>query len=311
MGDDVRKAYTRSEYQQIRSIISSGQARLPICFCIDLSESMGFVINRWNELIENGDAKDTDGYTGLKGVDIKPELKDKCKLRKRDGELRDVLGNMIEGLKNEPSLKDSAIIDIVSFSEFADLRIGPDNSEAIQRWDIDQLKAQEGNETNAGTGIRLALEKLDFITKTIKDAGVTCYTPFFIFMSDGKPTDAREAERQRRILRQRFQEKELNVIPIAIGEGCEDDWMRSFTEEDKVYHMDYPEDYEAVFDQLTKAVKVAVAALPNDAHLSAQNAEDQTNMDEEDDEVESTEYGAARNDADIAAEFKQAFGNYL
>lgn len=311
MGDDVRKAYTRSEYQQIRSIISSGQARLPICFCIDLSESMGFVINRWNELIETGDAKDTDGYTGLKGVDIKPELKKTCKLRHRDGELRDVLWNMIEGLKNEPSLKDSAIIDIVSFSEFADLRIGPDNSAAIQRWDIDQLKAQEGNETNAGTGIRLALEKLDFITKTIKDAGVTCYTPFFIFMSDGKPTDANEAERQRRILRQRFQEKELNVIPIAIGEGCEDDWMRSFTEEDKVYHMDYPEDYEAVFDQLTKAVKVAVAALPNDAHLSARNAEDQTDMDEEDDEVESTEYGAARNDADIAAEFKQAFGNYL
>ena len=311
MGDDVRKAYTRSEYQQIRSIISSGQARLPICFCIDLSESMGFVINRWDELIETGNAKDTDGYTGLKGVDIKPELKDTCELRYRDGELRDVLWKMIKGLKNEPSLKDSAIIDIVSFSEFADLRIGPDNSAAIQRGDIDQLKAQKGNETNAGTGIRLALEKLDFITKTIKDAGVTCYTPFFIFMSDGKPTDADEAEKQRRILRQRFQEKELNVIPIAIGEGCEDDWMRSFTEEDKVYHMDYPEDYEAVFDQLTKAVKVAVAALPNDAHLSARNAEDQTDMDEEDDEVESTEYGAARNDADIAAEFKQAFGNYL
>ena len=311
MGDDVRKAYTRSEYQQIRSIISSGQARLPICFCIDLSESMGFVINRWNELIETGNAKDTDGYTGVKGVDIKPELKDTCELRYRDGELRDVLWDMIKGLKSEPSLKDSAIIDIVSFSEFADLRIGPDNSAAIQRGDIDKLKAQVGNETNAGTGIRLALEKLDFITKTIKDAGVTCYTPFFIFMSDGKPTDAYEAEKQRRILRQRFQEKELNVIPIAIGEGCEDDWMRSFTEEDKVYHMDYPEDYKAVFDQLTKAVKVAVAALPNDAHLSARNAEDQTDMDEEDDEVESTEYGAARNDADIAAEFKQAFGNYL
>ena len=307
MGDDVRKAYTRSEYQQIRSIISSGQARLPICFCIDLSESMGFVINRWDELIETGDAKDTDGYTGLKRVDPKPGYT----IRYRDRELRNVLWNMIEGLKSEPSLKDSAIIDIVSFSEFADLRIGPDNSAAIQRGDIDQLKAQEGNETNAGTGIRLALEKLDFITKTIKDAGVTCYTPFFIFMSDGKPTDADEAEKQRRILRQRFQEKELNVIPIAIGEGCEDDWMRSFTEEDKVYHMDYPEDYEAVFDQLTKAVKVAVAALPNDAHLSARNAEDQTDMDEEDDEVESTEYGAARNDADIAAEFEQAFGNYL
>lgn len=307
MGDDVRKAYTRSEYQQIRSIISSGQARLPICFCIDLSKSMGFVINRWNELIVKGNAEDADGYTDMKRVDPKPGYT----IRYRDGELRNVLWKMIKGLKSEPSLKDSAIIDIVSFSEFADLQIGPDNSEAIQRWDIDQLKAQEGNETNAGTGIRLALEKLDFITKTIKDAGVTCYTPFFIFMSDGKPTDANEAERQRRILRQRFQEKELNVIPIAIGEGCEDDWMRSFTEEDKVYHMDYPEDYEAVFDQLTKAVKVAVAALPNDAHLSARNAEDQTDMDEEDDEVESTEYGAARNDADIAAEFEQAFGNYL
>ena len=307
MGDDVRKAYTRSEYQQIRSIISSGQARLPICFCIDLSESMGFVINRWNELIETGNAKDTDGYTNVKRVDPKPGYT----ICKRDGELRKVLWNMIKGLKSEPSLKDSAIIDIVSFSEFADLRIGPDNSAKIQRWDIDQLEAQEGNETNAGTGIRLALEKLDFITKTIKEAGVTCYTPFFIFMSDGKPTDAYEAEKQRRILRQRFQEKELNVIPIAIGEGCEDDWMRSFTENEKVYHMDYPEDYEAVFDQLTKAVKVAVAALPNDAHLSARNAEDQTDMDEEDDEVESTEYGAARNDADIAAEFKQAFGNYL
>ena len=307
MGDDVRKAYTRSEYQQIRSIISSGQARLPICFCIDLSKSMGFVINRWNELIVKGNAEDTDGYTCVKRVDPKPGYT----IRYRVGELRKVLWNMIKGLKSEPSLKDSAIIDIVSFSEFADLRIGPDNSEAIQLWDIDQLEAQEGNETNAGTGIRLALEKLDFITKTIKDAGVTCYTPFFIFMSDGKPTDAREAERQRQILNQRFQKKELNVIPIAIGEGCEDDWMRSFTEEDKVYHMDYPEDYEAVFDQLTKAVSVAVAALPNDAHLSARNAEDQTDMDEEDDEVESTEYGAARNDADIAAEFKQAFGNYL
>ena len=305
MGDDVRKAYTRSEYQQIRSIISSGQARLPICFCIDLSKSMGFVINRWNELIVKGNAEDTDGYTCVKRVDPKPGYT----IRYRVGELRKVLWNMIKGLKSEPSLKDSAIIDIVSFSEFADLRIGPDNSEAIQLWDIDQLEAQEGNETNAGTGIRLALEKLDFITKTIKDAGVT-YAVFH-FHERWKTDRRTRSGKTETNFKSAFSKKELNVIPIAIGEGCEDDWMRSFTEEDKVYHMDYPEDYEAVFDQLTKAVKVAVAALPNDAHLSARNAEDQTDMDEEDDEVESTEYGAARNDADIAAEFKQAFGNYL
>ena len=61
--DDFSEAYyTADYYDQYESTISRGDARIPICFCVDTSSSMRIIINdRSDCVIEEGTARNDDG----------------------------------------------------------------------------------------------------------------------------------------------------------------------------------------------------------------------------------------------------------
>ena len=48
---DTLGAHTLEYYDQYESTISNGEARIPICICVDTSSSMNFLINDNSEEI--------------------------------------------------------------------------------------------------------------------------------------------------------------------------------------------------------------------------------------------------------------------
>ena len=130
----------------------------------------------------------------------------------------------------------------------------------------------------------MALERLDQQQLMNSNAGNDSYKPVLIFMSDGQPTDGRDAELARQEVRQRSEDGKLNVIPIGIGNGIDERWLRGLSRDSKVYHMNKDRDFEEVFEEITKKIQRTTMVISVD--------EDEKNMANDiQEDVASTQYG--------------------
>lgn len=274
------EAHTAEYFAQYESTISNGEARIPICFCVDTSSSMNIVINDKSELREvRGTSRSRDGNSV---ITVEPRYS-WVTLVTRLEELQTVFSKMIAKMQSNDILSKSAVICIVTFDLFADCyaeftdlgRVSPDTPKSIR---IGQ------DRTNASKGLRMALERLDQQQLMNSNAGNESYKPVLVFMSDGQATDGKEAELARQEVRQRSEDGKLNVIPIGIGKGIDERWLRGLSRESKVYHMDTDRDFEEVFEEITKRIQWTTTVISVD--------EDENNMaNEVQDNVASTQYG--------------------
>ena len=244
------EAYTAEEYAQRESIISNGEARIPICFCVDTSSSMSIVINDKSEIRE---VRGTNRYDdGNNVVSVKPKYED-VKLVTRMQELQKVLCTMLDKMRSNDIIAKSAVICIITFDLFAD--------PYIEFTDIGKIHLESlcigRDRTNAAKGLKMALGRIDKWMHTNSDAGNDTYKPVLIFMSDGQATDGQE-------VRQRSEGNELNVIPIGIGNGIDERWLRGLSRESKVYYMNTDRDFEEVFAEITKKIQRLPYVIPLD-----------------------------------------------
>lgn len=266
-------AYTREHYDQYDSTISNGEARIPICFCVDTSPSMNLVINDPSETqIVQGTGRPSDGYSSVYHVRPKYPW---VKLVTRLQELQKVFGTMLTKMKANDIISNAATICIVTFDQFADChmeftdisRVSPDKPSKIQI-------GRDG--TNAAKGLRMALDRLKRQEQMNRNAGNDSYRPVLVFMSDGLPTDGREAERVRTEVRQLSEDGEINVIPIGIGKGIDERWMRGLSKESKVYHMNTDREFEEVFELITQRIWTTTMVIAGDEenNMASQAPED-------------------------------------
>lgn len=282
-------AYTREHYDQYDSTISNGEARIPICFCVDTSSSMTIVINDPSETEKvYGTDRSSDGnnvYT------VKPKYP-WVKLVTRIQELQKVFSTMLTKMKANDIISNAAAICIITFDQFADCcmeftdisRVSPDRPSKISI----------GKErTNVAKGLRMALDRLDQQEKMNRNAGNDSYRPVLVFMSDGLPTDSRDAERMRDEVRQLSEDGKLNVIPIGIGKGIDERWMRGLSKDSRVYHMNTDREFEEVFELITQKIWTTTMVIAGDEenNMASQAPED----------VASTMYGF--DNADFLGEF--------
>lgn len=285
MGTNIRQdytAYTVDEYAQLAAIMAHGEDRIPICFCIDISSSMGLLTNRPEDYTFTDRKKVEDGNT-VTFVDMKPGKVPHTRIE----ELKRVMKDMINRMNHIPILQSSAIVYVITFSRFADPQVGPTECKDISMYHIDHINIGTDS-TNAASGINLALEKLDFLSRAIKEASVSSYHPVLIFMSDGKPTDDAAATIAGNELCRRSEANEMNVIPIAIGEDLDLNWMRSLSKTGKVYRMKYEDEFDEVFNTITRRIVRTAVAMPLDAVLVENEMETPA---PEEENVDSSRYG--------------------
>lgn len=269
-------AYTKEHFDQYDSTISSGETRIPICFCVDTSPSMNLVINDPSETeIVSGTSHSSDGYGNV--YNVKPKY-DWVKLVTRLQELQNVFCTMLAKMKANDIIAGAAQICIVTFDQFADC--------CMEYTDINRVPANKPNDirigregTNAARGLHMALERLERQQNMNRKAGNDSYRPVLVFMSDGVPTDGVEADRMRDKIRHLSEDGEINVVPIGIGKGIDERWLKGLSKDGRVYHMVTDYEFEEVFDSITQRIWTTTMVIPGDEdnNMASQAKDDVAN----------------------------------
>ncbi|MBO4416459.1 MAG: VWA domain-containing protein [Lachnospiraceae bacterium] len=295
--DNRENGYFTSEYyDQYDSTISNGEARIPICFCIDTSESMRFITNEACDytIIEGSDHV-TDGV-GSVSVEFKPGVQRHYRI----DEVKRVLKKMLGRIRNDRRMANAAVISIVTFDEYADCIIEFSEINRIYDSKIDQIKTDK-DKTNASRGISMALERLDRFRKDNNDAGNESYKPVLVFMSDGDVMEDKNAGSAIKEVRDRSEAGRLNVIPIAIGgKDAKKDWLRRLSKDAYVYNMEHEKDFDNVFDIITRKIERAAMVIPVDEDLASVDTKDPGTVNMQEPDETSTEYGADVSGDDLA-----------
>lgn len=254
-------AHTADYYAQYDNTLSNGEARIPICICVDTSRSMDFLTNPDSELIIEESERTVDGNAKVRTARARYSW---VKLVHRIDRLQSVLSTMLEKMQKNPIIAKSAVVSIISFDQFADCYVEFTDVNKISTNAPYNLKVGQ-DQTNVSKGINMALERLDQMLTMNSNAGNDVYKPVLIFMSDGTPTDGRDAEDARIRVRERSEKDRLNVIPISICGNSEGErWLRGLSKESKVYQMTSENEFQSVFAGITERIRRTAMVLPTD-----------------------------------------------
>ena len=252
-------AYTAEYYDQYNNTINNGEARIPICICVDTSRSMHFLLNPPEQLIYKNESGMVDGQQ-VNYVEVKPGFKEITKLSR----LQEVLCNMFTNMKLDDVISKSAVICIVTFNQFADCFVEFTDISKINTYSPNDIRLGK-DMTNVSKGIKMSLERLDQQAAMNSNAGNDSYKPVLILMSDGEPTDSIEAEKAREQVRQRSDEGKINVIPISIGAGVRgENWLKSLSCKSRVYRMNCLKDFEDVFSEIKERMHMIASVVSTD-----------------------------------------------
>lgn len=267
------RAYTQDYYNQYRSTVQNGTARIPICFCVDVSKSMGFVSNPESDLIiEDSPSFMEDGMQARNvraknGVTLHYFIEDAVRS----------IDQMLQSIKENSFLSDAAVVSIITFSQFSDCIVEFSDVWSINWEQLRDIRVNERlrDETNAAKGLNMALTRLDQYSRMLESRGNESYKPVLIFISDGFPTDTAEANDVGREIRKRSDNGSLNVVPIGIGTAIDEAWMRSLSRSEEIYRTRYKEDYNRIFEIITTRAARASVSLAADENNTARKEENE------------------------------------
>ena len=296
-----QEAFTADYFAQYDSTISNGEARIPICFCIDTSSSMNFITNKEGDyrIIQNTSHTE-DGISGVVNVEPLPGVT----LHHRIEEVQRVLKKMLERMRYDRRNSNAAVVSIITFDMFADCIVEFSEVDRITGRMIDSIRTHE-EKTNASKGIYMALERLDQFRRVNSMAGNESYKPVLVFMSDGDVREDPGAAGASREVRERSDAGKLNVIPIAIGGTADETWMRRLSADSHVFHMEHEEEFDKVFDIISRSIAKTAMVISVDEKLDT-HVDDDTDVSEDD--ASSTQYGTDTSDDDFMS-FLDSFAN--
>ena len=283
------EAHTEEYYAQYEDTIRSGEARIPICFCIDISYSMGRILNPMEDMVHTGDTvyKDNQSWSMVR---LKPGVPEQSPIVF----LRKILKKMIKRFQSDPFLSHAAMIGIVTFCRYADYVIefsAPQQitDSAIDRW---IKKSFEYDETFMTRGLSMALDRLTQLNESLKNAGNESYKPVLIFMTDGEPdeSDKKNALQIASEIKQKVENNELTVIPISIEAGREGEFfLQELTPSGRIFQMKTESEYEQVFQKITQRARTASRMISVDESSLRQEQSDSVDLTKNDET--SSEYG--------------------
>ncbi len=223
-------------YCQREAIEKDGSKRLPICFCIDTSNSMRTNLSK--SAIRTGKIVISEGH---KKWAVKNGVTALSELQKG---LKYFFGQ----IKNDIIASSAAEISIVTFDDYAKTLVDFCRIGDMPRDIIDTIGT--GNETNMGQGLELSLDKLEESISLYKEYGVEFYPPWLVVMSDGYSTDEYELELAKQRLALACQNEGLIVVPIGIGKRADMNGLSQLAP-DRTASKIYGVDFQGLFGQLS------------------------------------------------------------
>lgn len=186
-----------------QDLIDNSATRLPICLCIDVSDTMSYILPNTG-FVESGETGiDEEGNPIVYG---------------HGGITR--IQKLIEGLNK---FKDELIADVVARTSAEICIVSFSNSaECLTEFcSADKFEVPEistGGMTDMGSGVNLALDKLEERKNLYKELGIDYYQPMLVLFSDGAANGDKSVfyEASRRAC-DMVNNRKLTCLPIAIG----------------------------------------------------------------------------------------------
>jgi uncharacterized protein YegL len=250
-------AYTEQYYSQLQRVTESGNARMLLCFCIDISQSMNLILDGYREgrdyrYVSNY-GRSEDGVSNVRSVEALPGRV----LLNRLAKLTDILCKMINDLKRQRDIADSVAICITTFSQYADVIQDFQDLRDIRETYISRRLQLGTDSTNMAKGLAFAEREIKNQQDILDRAQIDTYTPMLVVMSDGLPTDGIEADRKREAIRAQSDDSRLNVIPVFIG-GNDDHtsqrFLKGMNRDEILYTMSADNEYDRVFEIVRNAI---------------------------------------------------------
>ena len=201
---------------RLQDLVNNPSARVPVCLCLDTSDSMAFVDDETN-VVRTGQFVYRDGV--------------RCEVIQGGGETRlqamqAGVAEFYRALREDEDACDSAEISLVTFDSQA--RCIQDFGWLGRQTETPRLSTN--GETHMGEGVNLALDLLAARKQEYKDKGVDYFQPWLVLMTDGCPNGS-QAELERAIERTNIlvSNRKLTVFPIAIGKDADMGVLRRFS----------------------------------------------------------------------------------
>lgn len=251
------EAYTEQYYSQRQRVTESGNARMLLCFCIDISQSMSLILDGYCEGRDyryiSSYGRSEDGVSNIRSVEALPGRV----LLNRLSKLTDILCKMINDLKRQRDIANSVAICITTFSQYADVIQEFQDLKNISETYISRKLQLGTDSTNMAKGLDFAEREIKNQQRILDRAEIDTYTPMLVVMSDGLPTDGVDADKKREAIRTQSDEGRLNVIPIFIGGNSDyasQRFLKGMNRDEILYTMSTESEYERVFGIVRNAI---------------------------------------------------------
>ena len=239
------------EDKYLRRINFSNKAkRVPICFCIDTSDSMGVIVDGFENVRSTGEKVFTD-QREYEIVEGGISLMDK---------IHEGLKNFYDAILDDDMACDSCESAIVTFNDRAKLYEG---FSSVEEKSVPNFSSLIGGNTNVSPAIRMALDLLAKQKEFYKNNKISYFQPWLVLFTDGLPTD--DVSAIKRELMQMQDDDKLSVYTMALSDDPELlNALRGFSKKQPIRCAD-PKEIQRFFDFLAKSVSVVAAGgIPKD-----------------------------------------------
>ena len=239
------------EDKYLRRINFSNKAkRVPICFCIDTSDSMGVIVDGFENVRSTGEKVFTD-QREYESVEGGISLMDK---------IHEGLKNFYDAILDDDMACDSCESAIVTFNDRAKLYEG---FSSVEEKSVPNFSSLIGGNTNVSPAIRMALDLLAKQKEFYKNNKISYFQPWLVLFTDGLPTD--DVSAIKRELMQMQDDDKLSVYTMALSDDPDLlNALRGFSKKQPIRCAD-PKEIQRFFDFLAKSVSVVAAGgIPKD-----------------------------------------------
>ena len=239
------------EDKYLRRINFSNKAkRVPICFCIDTSDSMGVIVDGFENVRSTGEKVFTD-QREYEIVEGGISLMDK---------IHEGLKNFYDAILDDDMACDSCESAIVTFNDRAKLYEG---FSSVEEKSVPNFSSLIGGNTNVSPAIRMALDLLAKQKEFYKNNKISYFQPWLVLFTDGLPTD--DVTAIKRELMQMQDDDKLSIYTMALSDDPELlNALRGFSKKQPIRCAD-PKEIQRFFDFLAKSVSVVAAGgIPKD-----------------------------------------------
>ena len=239
------------EDKYLRRINFSNKAkRVPICFCIDTSDSMGVIVDGFENMKSTGQKVFTD-QREYEIVEGGISLMDK---------IHEGLKNFYDAVIDDDMACDSCESAIVTFNDRAKLYEG---FSSVDEKSVPNFSSLIGGNTNVTPAIRMALDLLAKQKEFYKNNKISYFQPWLVLFTDGLPTD--DVSAIKRELMQMQDDDKLSVYTMALSDDPDLlNALRGFSKKQPIRCTD-PKEIQRFFDFLAKSVSVvAGGGIPKD-----------------------------------------------